>query len=83
MTLRKIKLLIPLFVHLVVIDNLKLFLFLDFDFRYFWEWTDFVSYIECIAVFTVFTGLLTYAFLDSVSFCNSKENAILSFNFVL
>ncbi|KAI7697834.1 PQ-loop repeat-containing protein 1, partial [Sarcoptes scabiei] len=36
----------------------------DFDFRYFWDWTDFLSYLECMAVFTLLAGLLFYFFID-------------------
>ncbi len=39
-------------------------LIIDFDFRYFWEWTDFISYIECMATFTVFSGMFMYIFID-------------------
>ncbi|UXI19187.1 E3 ubiquitin-protein ligase znrf1 [Sarcoptes scabiei] len=38
--------------------------FSDFDFRYFWDWTDFLSYLECMAVFTLLAGLLFYFFID-------------------
>nr|XP_046911277.1 uncharacterized protein LOC124492429 isoform X2 [Dermatophagoides farinae] len=37
--------------------------FIDFDLRYFWEWTDFMSYLECMAVFTLGAGLLFYFFI--------------------
>ncbi|KAH7642421.1 pq-loop repeat-containing protein 1-like protein [Dermatophagoides farinae] len=37
--------------------------FSDFDLRYFWEWTDFMSYLECMAVFTLGAGLLFYFFI--------------------
>nr|XP_046911280.1 uncharacterized protein LOC124492429 isoform X4 [Dermatophagoides farinae] len=35
----------------------------NFDLRYFWEWTDFMSYLECMAVFTLGAGLLFYFFI--------------------
>lgn len=33
---------------------------LDFDRRYFWKWTDFRSYVDFIAVFTLAASLTTY-----------------------
>lgn len=36
----------------------------DFDLKYFWEWTDFLSYVECMAVFAALTGLVMYLFID-------------------
>lgn len=36
----------------------------DFDLRFFWEWTDFMSYLECMAVFTLIAGLIFYLFID-------------------
>jgi len=36
----------------------------NLDIRYFWQWTDFTSYIECLATFTVFSGLLMYLLID-------------------
>ncbi|XP_054165388.1 solute carrier family 66 member 2-like isoform X3 [Oppia nitens] len=38
--------------------------FIDFDVRYFWQWTDFISYIEFLATFTIITGVLIYIMLD-------------------
>nr|XP_027201786.1 PQ-loop repeat-containing protein 1-like isoform X4 [Dermatophagoides pteronyssinus] len=38
--------------------------FSDFDLRFFWEWTDFMSYLECMAVFTLIAGLIFYLFID-------------------
>ncbi|XP_054165387.1 solute carrier family 66 member 2-like isoform X2 [Oppia nitens] len=38
--------------------------FFDFDVRYFWQWTDFISYIEFLATFTIITGVLIYIMLD-------------------
>jgi len=40
-------------------------LFLDFERKYFWKWTDFRSYVEFIAAFTLTASLLTYIFLDN------------------
>lgn len=39
---------------------------LDFDWRYFWKWTDFRSYVEFVAAFTLVASLLTYLLLDYV-----------------
>nr|XP_027201785.1 PQ-loop repeat-containing protein 1-like isoform X3 [Dermatophagoides pteronyssinus] len=36
----------------------------NFDLRFFWEWTDFMSYLECMAVFTLIAGLIFYLFID-------------------
>ena len=38
---------------------------IDFDRKYFWKWTDFRSYVEFIAAFTLTASLLTYIFLDN------------------
>ncbi|KAK0051527.1 solute carrier family 66 member 2-like isoform X1 [Biomphalaria glabrata] len=38
----------------------------DFEREYFWKWTDFLSYVEFIALFSLVIGLLTYIFLNSV-----------------
>ncbi|XP_055892102.1 solute carrier family 66 member 2-like isoform X2 [Biomphalaria glabrata] len=40
--------------------------FTDFEREYFWKWTDFLSYVEFIALFSLVIGLLTYIFLNSV-----------------
>lgn len=37
---------------------------LDLDLKYFWEWTDFISYLECMAIFAFFTGLLMFFFIN-------------------
>lgn len=36
----------------------------DFDLRYFWEWTDFISYLECMAIFAFFSGLVMFFFIN-------------------
>lgn len=41
-------------------------LFTDFDHRFFWKWTDFRSYVEFVAAFTLAASVLTYALIDSV-----------------
>lgn len=38
----------------------------DFDARYFWEWTDFLSYLEFMATFTALMGILMYFCLDVI-----------------
>lgn len=38
--------------------------FQDFDWEYFWKWTDFTSYIQFTIAFTSVIGLLTYIFLN-------------------
>ena len=35
----------------------------DFDLKYFWRWTDFISYVECIAVIAILAGILMYFFI--------------------
>ncbi|XP_023022028.1 solute carrier family 66 member 2 isoform X2 [Leptinotarsa decemlineata] len=43
-------------------------IFLDFDGKYFWNWTDFQSYLDCILVFMIVTSLLMYIFIDYMFF---------------
>lgn len=38
----------------------------DFDHRFFWQWTDFRSYVEFIAAFTLAASILTYVFVGHV-----------------
>nr|CAD7259215.1 unnamed protein product [Timema shepardi]CAD7575867.1 unnamed protein product [Timema californicum] len=38
--------------------------FSDFDKRYFWAWTDFMSYIDFMLLFTIATSLLMYLFIE-------------------
>lgn len=38
--------------------------FTDFDAKHFWEWTDFLSYLEFVATFTAVMGVLMYFCLD-------------------
>ncbi|XP_072377092.1 solute carrier family 66 member 2 isoform X1 [Diabrotica undecimpunctata] len=40
----------------------------DFDAKYFWNWTDFQSYLDCILIFTIATSLLMYIFIDYIIF---------------
>lgn len=39
---------------------------LDFDWRFFWKWTDFRSYLEFVAVFTLSASFLTYLLVGHV-----------------
>ncbi|XP_032437050.1 solute carrier family 66 member 2 isoform X1 [Xiphophorus hellerii] len=43
-------------------------LFLDFDWTYFWSWSRFVDYLQCVLAFTLVAAYITYLFLDSVLF---------------
>ena len=40
-------------------------IFSDFDFEFFWKWTDLQSYIEFMLTFTTFASILLYMFFDS------------------
>ncbi|XP_026096721.1 PQ-loop repeat-containing protein 1 isoform X1 [Carassius auratus] len=46
-------------------------LFLDFDWNYFWSWSRFVDYLQCVLAFTVLAAYVTYLLLDSVLFVES------------
>ncbi|XP_052441088.1 solute carrier family 66 member 2-like isoform X1 [Carassius gibelio] len=46
-------------------------LFLDFDRNYFWSWSGFVDYLQCVLAFTVLAAYVTYLLLDSVLFVES------------
>ncbi|XP_035381197.1 solute carrier family 66 member 2 isoform X1 [Electrophorus electricus] len=43
-------------------------LFLDFDWNYFWLWSRFVDYLQCVLVFTLVAAYVTYLLLDSALF---------------
>ncbi|EFA04063.1 solute carrier family 66 member 2 isoform X2 [Tribolium castaneum] len=43
-------------------------IFTDFDIKYFWNWNDFQSYIDCMLVFTIATSILMYVFIDKIIF---------------
>uniref|UniRef100_A0A8C5PCP9 Solute carrier family 66 member 2 n=1 Tax=Leptobrachium leishanense TaxID=445787 RepID=A0A8C5PCP9_9ANUR len=45
--------------------NTKRRAFSDFDMTFFWHWSRFVDYIQCVLAFTGMTGYITYLFLDS------------------
>ncbi|KAK7864959.1 hypothetical protein R5R35_004943 [Gryllus longicercus] len=38
--------------------------FLDFDTKYFWAWTDFISYVDFLIVFTIVTSFFMYLFVE-------------------
>lgn len=38
--------------------------FTDFDFQYFWKWTDFLSYVEFTLTFCLVIGVVTYLLLN-------------------
>ncbi|XP_051526310.1 solute carrier family 66 member 2-like isoform X3 [Myxocyprinus asiaticus] len=46
-------------------------LFVDFDWNYFWSWSRFVDYLQCVLAFTVLAVYVTYLMLDSVLFVES------------
>ncbi|KAA0203989.1 hypothetical protein HAZT_HAZT002666 [Hyalella azteca] len=43
-------------------------IFTDFDFKYFWEWSDVQSYVEFVLTFSTLGCLSMYMFLDSSLF---------------
>uniref|UniRef100_A0A803YK62 Solute carrier family 66 member 2 n=1 Tax=Meleagris gallopavo TaxID=9103 RepID=A0A803YK62_MELGA len=45
-----------------------LFFSLDFDLNYFWHWSKFTDYVQCVLTFTGVTGYITYLWLDSSLF---------------
>ncbi|XP_018582609.1 PQ-loop repeat-containing protein 1 isoform X2 [Scleropages formosus] len=45
--------------------NTKRRSFLDFDWNYFWLWSRFVDYVQCVLTFTAVAGYITYLLLDS------------------
>uniref|UniRef100_A0A8C2U7U2 Solute carrier family 66 member 2 n=1 Tax=Coturnix japonica TaxID=93934 RepID=A0A8C2U7U2_COTJA len=40
----------------------------DFDLNYFWHWSKFTDYVQCVLTFTGITGYITYLWLDSSLF---------------
>ncbi|NP_001084833.1 solute carrier family 66 member 2 [Xenopus laevis] len=42
--------------------------FTDFDTAFFWHWTRFIDFIQCVLAFTGVTGYITYLLLDSPLF---------------
>ncbi|XP_037120381.1 solute carrier family 66 member 2 isoform X2 [Syngnathus acus] len=45
--------------------NTKRRSFLDFDWNYFWSWSRFLDYVQCVAAFTLTAAYVTYVLLDS------------------
>ncbi|XP_068902640.1 solute carrier family 66 member 2 isoform X2 [Tenebrio molitor] len=43
-------------------------IFTDFDIKFFWNWNDFQSYIDCMLVFTILSSILMYVFIDKFIF---------------
>ena len=37
----------------------------DFDPAFFWQWTDFLSYVEFIGSFSLVVGILTFLFINN------------------
>lgn len=42
--------------------------FLDLDVKYFWNWSDFQSYVDCMLVFTIIASVLMYLLIDYIVF---------------
>ncbi|XP_017578648.1 solute carrier family 66 member 2 isoform X2 [Pygocentrus nattereri] len=42
--------------------------FTDFDWNYFWVWSRFVDYLQCVLAFTLVAAYVTYLLLESVLF---------------
>ncbi|KAK9887414.1 hypothetical protein WA026_022350 [Henosepilachna vigintioctopunctata] len=40
----------------------------DFEFRHFWNWTDFQSYLDCMLIFTIVISILMYFLIDYLVF---------------
>lgn len=51
--------------------NTKRRSFTDFDWSYFWSWSRFVDYLQCVLAFTVLAAYVTYLLLDSFLFVES------------
>ncbi|KAA0710561.1 PQ-loop repeat-containing protein 1 [Triplophysa tibetana] len=45
--------------------------FTDFDWNYFWSWSRFMDYLQCVLAFTLLFTYVTYLLLDSVLFVES------------
>ncbi|XP_051948443.1 solute carrier family 66 member 2-like isoform X2 [Xyrauchen texanus] len=58
-------------VHMATELNTKRRSFTDFDWNYFWSWSRFVDYLQCVLSFTVLAVYVTYLMLDSVLFVES------------
>ncbi|KAJ0054794.1 hypothetical protein NL108_003059, partial [Boleophthalmus pectinirostris] len=51
--------------------NTKRRSFIDFDWNYFWLWTRFVDYVQCVLAFTLVAAYITYVLLDSALYVES------------
>ncbi|KAM9776643.1 solute carrier family 66 member 2 isoform 6-T15 [Syngnathus typhle] len=51
--------------------NTKRRSFLDFDWNYFWSWSRFLDYVQCVAAFTLTAAYVTYVLLDSSVYVES------------
>ncbi|MEQ2160584.1 hypothetical protein GOODEAATRI_000779 [Goodea atripinnis] len=40
----------------------------DFDWTYFWSWSRFMDYVQCVLAFTLVAAYITYLLLDSALF---------------
>ncbi|XP_041101680.1 solute carrier family 66 member 2 isoform X2 [Polyodon spathula] len=45
--------------------NMKRRAFADFELKYFWLWSRFMDYLQCVLSFTALAAYITYLFLDS------------------
>lgn len=43
----------------------------DFDWRYFWQWTDFQSYIDFLLAMSIVLSFITFLFLHSPIYVES------------
>lgn len=43
----------------------------DFDWSYFWSWSRFLDYLQCVVAFTLVAAYVTYVLLDSAVFVES------------
>ena len=55
----------------------------DFDLAHFWKWTDFESYLQCLGVISLGTGILTYLLLESSIFIETLGFMALFFEAML
>lgn len=51
--------------------NTKRRSFTDFDWNYFWSWSRFADYLQCVLAFTAVAAYVTYVLLDSDLFVES------------
>ncbi|XP_069032492.1 solute carrier family 66 member 2 isoform X2 [Embiotoca jacksoni] len=51
--------------------NTKRRSFIDLDWTYFWSWSRFVDYMQCVLAFTMVAAYITYLLLDSALFVES------------